>query len=394
MSPSELAFTALQGVQARPWRAALTLTSLVIATLCVLVAVVGGALMRSAARESFDRQGGLVATVSAEVPTSELSAGGASRLLALARRLAPSDAEVNIQVGSDAASVLVGSGRSSAVRVSAEQESGNVVLRDLVDGRWLKPSDRTMPMPAVVLNQAAADSLGRPSTVRLRLGRSFGPQSFHVVGRVADGADATVYVQLDDARVAHPGFVNDPSSSGRIRVHGRSEDNARLARAAGDSVALLGPRISRPDLSQADGGRSVTAFVDRLEQIAVAIAAVMVAVAVLGVLNIGLASLRERSDELALRRGFGASRLDVALIVLAEAALLAIVATVVAIGLSLVAYVLVGRAGLLGPRLDLPSYPRAAAAVGSAVATGAGLLGAVVPALRAGRIAPAEVMRA
>ncbi|WP_338320394.1 ABC transporter permease [Streptomyces lonarensis] len=122
------------------------------------------------------------------------------------------------------------------------------------------------------------------------------------------------------------------------------------------------------------------------------VGAITLTVGVIGVLNIGLASLRERAEELALRRALGARRSDVAILVLAESVLIGLLGAATAIaGATGLFHTLVpalwGSAGNVG-------FPLSAGFAGLAAGALAGLAGGAVPALRAARLPIATVMRA
>src|SRR5262249_18592551 len=125
------------------------------------------------------------------------------------------------------------------------------------------------------------------------------------------------------------------------------------------------------------------------------LAGVVLLIGVAGILNVGLATVGERVEELALRRAVGTPRTLLAGIVLAGTLLTGLFTAAAAIGVAVLG---VHRAGaLLSGRIpavhDL-SVPWQAAAAGVAAGLVAGLLGGLIPAIRAARIPIASVMRA
>jgi putative ABC transport system permease protein len=125
------------------------------------------------------------------------------------------------------------------------------------------------------------------------------------------------------------------------------------------------------------------------------VAAVALLVGTLGILNIGLVSLHERVEEIALRRATGALAVQVGLSVVMESVLAAVVAAFGAVALAWLAVPLVTPA--LFSNLSLVAsidFPYQTAIVGIAVAGAAGFAGGIIPAARASRIHIASVMRA
>ena len=96
-------------------------------------------------------------------------------------------------------------------------------------------------------------------------------------------------------------------NSAALRVHGDEDDLAGITRAARDGSTLTGltGRYS-PSVARSDGGAAVVDLVDKVKTGTEAISVLMLAIAVLGILNIGFALVRERSEELTLRRALGA----------------------------------------------------------------------------------------
>lgn len=114
-------------------------------------------------------------------------------------------------------------------------------------------------------------------------------------------------------------------------------------------------------------------------------------VGVLGVLNIGLATLGNRVEELGLRRALGATRADIRWIVLLDAILIGLFSAVVGVALAGVGFHLVMTQ--LDPSRTI-GFPVSAAAVGVTAGVFAGVLGGLAPAIRASRMPIATVMRA
>jgi putative ABC transport system permease protein len=123
------------------------------------------------------------------------------------------------------------------------------------------------------------------------------------------------------------------------------------------------------------------------------IAGLALAVGGIGVMNMMLVGVSERTREIGIRKALGASPADIRMQFLVEAALLSSIGGVLGVGLgalgALTASALVVR--LIDTWVGLLSWPAMLAALGTALGTG--LVFGWAPARRAGRLAPVEAMR-
>jgi len=151
--------------------------------------------------------------------------------------------------------------------------------------------------------------------------------------------------------------------------------------------------LSAPDnffISTADefveSFRSVTAMVTL---VLVVLSSVGLLVGGIGVMNIMLVSVTERTREIGIRKAIGARRSDIILQFLTEA--------VVLTSLGGIAGMTVGWLISLATRLAFPSLPTAvplwAAGLGIAVSVGIGLFFGIWPASKAARLDPVEALR-
>jgi putative ABC transport system permease protein len=123
--------------------------------------------------------------------------------------------------------------------------------------------------------------------------------------------------------------------------------------------------------------------------ISLAISALGLLVGGIGVMNIMLVSVTERTREIGVRKALGARRQDIILQFLSEAVALTGFGGVVGIAFAVLVTVLVG---LLVPSLA-GSVPTWAIATGFAVSVGVGLFFGVWPAVKAAQLDPVEALR-
>jgi putative ABC transport system permease protein len=126
-----------------------------------------------------------------------------------------------------------------------------------------------------------------------------------------------------------------------------------------------------------------------LTSVLAAIAAISLLVGGVGVSNIMLVSVRERTREIGLRKAVGARQRDITLQFLLEAVLLTTIGGVIGI--------LIGVGGSLGLSAAVDQLPAVVTwwspAMAFAVSAAVGIFFGVVPARRAGRLDPVVALR-
>ena len=186
-------------------------------------------------------------------------------------------------------------------------------------------------------------------------------------------------------------FPQDPSG---LAVY--PSDESEAAQVADDAKAAL-TRIhgKRAQYDVQDAQKIVQGFENVLNIIGVglsAIGGVALVVAGIGIMNIMLVSVTERTREIGIRKSIGASAGDIALQFLMEAVLLALAggATGMAIGLAIT----IGGANLLNKQVGAIVIPYVLVVTIALTFSGAvGLFSGLWPALRAARMDPIEALR-
>jgi putative ABC transport system permease protein len=170
-----------------------------------------------------------------------------------------------------------------------------------------------------------------------------------------------------------------------VRAH------ADLAVASRRVVDVMRERHGEEDVTVITQDAVLQAFSKILQSLTLAvaaIAAVSLAVAGIGVMNVMLVSVAERTAEVGLLRAVGAGRGQVARAFLAEAALLSLAGGMIGVG--------VGLGGVVALVTAYPALPAVAPlwAVASAltVAIGVGVVFGLLPARRAARLDPVTAL--
>jgi len=228
----------------------------------------------------------------------------------------------------------------------------------------------------------------------VRLGR----ENFKVVG-VLDSSGQnqdTVVVPLKAARTLFGGGERVD------QIIVKAVSPARVKAAMNEITPALDDRHFIKDSSKRD--YRVRNMQDRLDKMndtvsfisifIVAIAAVSLAVGGLGVANIMLVSVTERTREIGIRKAIGARSVGIMKQFLTEATVLAGVGGLVGIGLGI--GLTLAAAQLMphiAPKYGIPTVNPAAIAIAFVVSLSIGLIAGGYPALRASRLQPVEALR-
>jgi putative ABC transport system permease protein len=257
----------------------------------------------------------------------------------------------------------------------------------LREGAFIPPGDPARAPRVCVVGATVASELfpGRsPVGERLRLGE----EKFRVTGVLASRG-VSVGLDLDEVvlvPIGHHLRMFDRRSVFRVLCEARSARDVEAAKSA--ILAVLKDRHGGQEdvtvLTQDAVMKTFGKILAILTAALAGIAAVSLTVAGVGIMNVMLVSVSERTREVGLLKALGASRGQVLRAFLVEAALLSTAGGVLGL--------LAGWGGTLllrGLYPDFPVQPPAwAVAAALAVSVGVGLVAGVLPARRAARLEP------
>ncbi|HEV3274675.1 MAG TPA: ABC transporter permease [Candidatus Dormibacteraeota bacterium] len=268
--------------------------------------------------------------------------------------------------------------------------------RSLSGGAFFTQNQVDKHAQVVVLGATTAQELG--VTVGSQVSISGAP--FDVVG-ILTTSGSTGFTNNDDLAVV-------PITTAQDQVTGGSPDSVQRILLSASSSATIGSAYLEADqlllqthhitnsasadfnITSASTLASTAASVTTTLTILLAsVAAISLLVGGIGVMNIMLVSVTERTQEIGLRKALGATPRDLLRQFLIEAATLSFVGGLLGVGAGLLAGILVPR--LANIAVTITPTP---VIIAVAVAAGVGLIFGVYPAARAARLAPIAALRA
>ncbi|MGI6379856.1 MAG: ABC transporter permease [Anaerolineae bacterium] len=421
---------AMLGLRANKLRSALTILGIVIGvTAVIMIVALGNGLRRSTEEQmeafsqgtievrpsmAFARPMAVGMSGGAVVVESEKMGGGGMRM----PQLNSKDVEALDRLGTTIDGVspqyetygtLVYQGKRLDIGqiIGATPSYLQVYEREMLYGRFLNPVDEQGLAPVMVIDEMASDRVFGEGVdpVGNEVVVSFGqvPQVYTIIGVLASdgGYSRTSYAALVPLRTAQRRLNNsgEPEPVSFIAVGCESRDDAQRRKAVAEVNTIL--RASRgiePGVSEDFYVNDTLAFreesmqVIRLITLVLSlIAGISLAVGSIGLMNIMLVSVSERTAEIGVRRAMGAQRGDILAHFLWEAIMLGLVGGVTGLLLGSGGSYLVGALveelqGKIAVTWDI-----IAIAVG--VSTVVGVAAGIYPAWRAALLQPTEALR-
>jgi putative ABC transport system permease protein len=289
--------------------------------------------------------------------------------------------------------IATDSNRVTARLVGVSSEYFYAVKPEIAMGSYLSQNPAASNSRDVVFGADAANDLGLTSDM---LGQpvKLNGQDFRLVGVLNDqagfGTSGRVYVSLDSARRI---FSQYPYVSS-IVIQANSPDTVDALQIAADR--LLRERYGLADetlaryviTNQASLLSAVGSITDTLGLLLTGIAAISLIVGGIGIMNIMLVSVRERTREIGVRRAIGAKQSDVLSQFLIEAIVLSLAGGIVGLILGEIAAFLLAIIGDWTFSLRLDTI---ALALGFSLVVGVAF--GVWPARTASRLEPIDALR-
>jgi putative ABC transport system permease protein len=383
---------AVTALRANRLRSLLTMLGVVIGVAAVVVLVAIGTGAKSEVEEQVNGLGAnLVIVVPGRLdfgsaPTkSRLELGDADRI----RRATGQEVAVSLASGE---TVRFGGREAFATVNGTNAAVTQVFVRPVARGEYLRETDVDTRRRVAVIGPDlvttlfdGADPLGRTISV--------GGVRFRVIG-VFEAVGSSTFGGSRDSEVHIP-VTAAQRLFGDMRVDAmalKAPTTERIDEVSDQALAVLADRYPDEEFSAVTQDQilgTVGRILGLLTSVLAAIAAISLLVGGVGVSNIMLVSVRERTREIGLRKAVGARQRDVTLQFLLEAVLLTTIGGVIGI--------LLGVGGSLGLSAAVDQLPAQitwwSPALAFTVSAAVGIFFGVVPARRAGRLDPVVALR-
>lgn len=257
-------------------------------------------------------------------------------------------------------------------------------------GRWLTPQNQ-MQRLELVANKPAESIFSLHSYAYVITGETVTPTPVEVIGIVNDGLSSPrVYVNVEGLAALAPFLWKSTNATfywHDVNPKTGEQRSAFIADLLHDYSPGTVDSINRIDSNAYDNALRIISASFIMTSV------LLLVVAAIGLINIGLASIEQRTHELLIRRALGATRESVAILVIGSSLILAVIVACVAIVISIVFVEIIPV--FLPPDTPIapPQYPYFAAIIAVFAAIITSLIGSIAPALRATRLQPALALR-
>lgn len=386
-------------LRSHPIRHLLTAASLFIGITAIIAISVSGAIAESMLVGHAEQQSGRKPTFQASVT---FGTPGTTELHRLADTVQDTSqhSDLSLALSVSATSVIAGHYPNAGNPLHSEPanvyatagELDKIYRYPLYSGRWLSHEPLTSPLE-IVLNKPAMQQFGSTGS-HIGISSDTTPYVMEgtVVGIINDGStESSIYLNVFPL-LSNPEFLGSDFSIAHLLFHNQGLEEDQVRSLINDFRQDL--RINGIDSPQRiDTVDSYREVVDAIQRGFLISAILALTVAMLGIINIGLASIKERAHELVIRRAIGATRTSIFLQVVGSAVLLAAIVALAAILLTAVLVMTLPQFFPADTPIEFPAYPVTAAlsAISAAILTA--IMGSLAPGITAMRIDPATALR-
>ena len=395
---------AWSGLTANKMRSLLTMLGVIIGVGAVIIAIAIGEGSKQAVQESIQKLGTNVLTV---FPGSQrrggISFGGGSSVT-----MKLDDAAAILRECSSVIRVSPTVNRNQQVKYNNKNDSRSITgtgefyplisAHPVQTGRYFNAEDlRSFRRVATLGSNVAKDMFDKQSPLNKDI--RIGGQNFKVVGVMKSkggtgfrNPDDAVYVPVTTAQRRLFGITNNSVNS--ITVQARSLPLMGRAQSEIDAVMRKQHKLSAdaaPDFTifnQADLAETQNAQQDTFSSLIKYLAIVSLVVGGIGIMNIMLVSVTERTREIGIRKAIGAKRRDILTQFLLEALFLSLVGGLIGVGLGVIGSNAVGTANNWRVYVD-----PATVALAFSFSAIVGVFFGFYPAFKASNLSPIEALR-
>lgn len=259
---------------------------------------------------------------------------------------------------------------------------------EIVDGRSINDTDLATKKRAIVLSEKSAEQLG----VKVGDSVKIGATTFEIIGLFTIDEQLNLTSTTGDMFLVPASVANEINKSDAVnRIVVKAKTVEEVDSAINEVKALLTEKHGTSDFSvfkPTDLLQTVNQITDVMAYLVVGIASISLLVGGIGISNIMLVTVTERTREIGIRKAVGATESAILLQFLIEAILLTLFGSLIGIGLARLSTLLIAKFSPLDPVM---SWQTILLAVG--MGTIAGIIFGLFPAIRAARKNPVEALR-
>jgi len=398
---------ALESVAANKLRSALTMLGIIIGVGAVIALVAAGAGTQAQVTERFASLGSNLLVIS----PARMFFRGVSMAAGSSATLTNEDVEAIEELASTVAAVapeystraqvVYGSQNTQVNILGVTPEYLSVRNYQLDRGRFINDLDVSNQAKVAVLGSAVVEDLfGQTLIDPLNKTIKINRQNYQVVGLLAskgtggfENLDDQVFIPLRTAQIKFGGAGNRSLQSINVQVMSADKLDWAVAELTAILRARHGLASTQSDDFNIQNQSQIVEMVQETSQtftvLLASIAAISLVVGGIGIMNIMLVSVTERTREIGIRKAVGAKRRDIMTQFLVEAMVISVVGGVLGVvtGYGLARVV----APLLGGSRALVTPESVGMALG--VSVGVGLFFGIYPASRAAALHPIEALR-
>lgn len=265
----------------------------------------------------------------------------------------------------------------------------NLGLKTIAQGRAMNPNDLTQKTATVFLTQSTADKLGVKVGDMVTLGKT----SLKVTGIYQAPENAGLnFGDSQTPAIVPATLARDIIDSDQInRIIMKAKNVDQIDAAKSQVTKLISDQHGTSDFTvflSSDLLKSVTQITDILKYAVVGIAAISLLVGGIGISNIMLVTVTERTREIGIRKAVGATEGAILTQFLIESVVLTVIGSLIGIGLAVLTTQIAAKVSPLKPDLNMQTM-LLAVAMGAV----AGIIFGLFPAFRAARKNPVEALR-
>ena len=415
MNPIDILVTALTSLTANKMRASLTLLGIVIGVTAVIVLVSMGRGVQASITSEFEGLGANLITVTAGSTEGGFGAffgeSGDEMTLTLEDAYAIRDSEYAPSVGgvapeiSSFAHVVSRRNEDWAQVVGVTPDYETVRNYNVTSGNFISHKHVEDAASVTVIGAGVSEFLfGYRNPVGQTIKLNDRPFTIIGVLESQEGLfgflDNRLLVPITTAhyRIDHRRNEQGEISVDSINVQAASTEAIETAQDEVSAILRLRHRITEEDDFTVSTQQDAIAAIQSATQVIViflgSIAGISLLVGGIGIMNIMLVTVTERTREIGIRKAMGAKRRDVLFQFMAEASMLSFTGGLVGLGLAWGIVSAISGQPIFGPDSEIAiTITPDIALLACTVSIGIGLFFGVYPAIRASRLHPIEALR-